>query len=103
MSTDFVIPSPVDNGDMHWLINAACSGLPPGLFFGSANKVDARAKAACARCAVIDPCFERNYTSKHNFVAGLHAKERRKLSREDAKKLALSRNTACVSVTVRPR
>ena len=45
-----------------WRARAACRGMDPGLFIpakdGHAAGAEARAKAVCATCPVIDDCLE---------------------------------------------
>ena len=76
--------------DVDWMTKAACRGLDSDLFFpvdrgGGAPRYTSRAKAICARCAVLDDCLDYalGFTARDDvgIFAGTNATERRELRR----------------------
>tara|TARA_R100001244_G_scaffold9089_1_gene11230 strand:- start:58 stop:339 length:282 start_codon:yes stop_codon:yes gene_type:complete len=67
-----LIPAP-------WMVDAACAGADPNLFFPDHGRPATEAKAICAGCAVRSACLDFALQSHERFgiYGGLTEKERR--------------------------
>jgi hypothetical protein len=74
---------------MEWMADGACLDVDPEVFFGPLSR---EAQLTCARCPVIDACFQYSMAhariagdgEDHGFAAGLTAPERRRIVERDA-------------------
>ncbi|AHB79585.1 WhiB family transcription factor [Mycobacterium phage Validus] len=67
-----------------WEADALCAQVDPAIFFPEQGGSVREARRVCARCPVLDECYERAMsfsTDQEGVWAGLTKRERRKIKR----------------------
>lgn len=63
-------------GSPEWHHRAACRGCDPDLFFPAAGQPATEARAICATCPVIEPCYDAGRNEYYGVWGGTTRKER---------------------------
>ena len=67
---DFDLDEETPNRPEQWMDLALCAGEPdPEIFFPKSNGAAKKAKATCARCAVVAECLA--FSQEHSIVEGV--------------------------------
>lgn len=58
-----------ERGNREWMVEAACLGLDPNLFFPERGEDSSQAKAICQSCVVIEECAD--YAQVNRLTKGI--------------------------------
>lgn len=64
-----------------WVVDAACRGMDPALFFPERGDPAHAARAVCADCVVRAECAEYGMAERDGIWGGLNGNERRAIKR----------------------